>query len=611
MKKITAVVVACMMLLSLAVCASAYWEPEEAFLEVKFNIGKQTVAWAADGTITDGEYYPVAIDPTWLSYAINDNDTDNGLAYAKSITPELYMSWDENYVYTATRYEVPNGHENLWDGDPASMWYSGAVQFNYANFDEVASEYRLEYGVGLSSDTGNILYTVWADGCGEGYQPTEDDAKVWLDGNTLTYETRCPWTAFADEDNTGYKEGNGFNFCLVWSVGELQDYVHIQLAEGCTGNGKHAENFAQVTLDGPYEVTPAAPEYTYPGSGADGNLINGTVIGNAEGWGGNADAGAAAAFDGNPGTFFDPLGVGDGFCGMDAGESYILDKVVILSRDGWNDRFVGAMIQGSNDGENWTTLWTSDTTGTNPDYFTVTEFENNTGYSQFRYFNETNHGDVAEVEFYGNPGKVEEEAPAEEPAAESKGLADVNAAADGKNIITGYEFVSGSNGFGGEGPENLFDGDTATKFCTNEFPAEAIAKLDGTYDITGFTMATANDNADYNGRSPNAWTLSVSADGENWTELAKGDDTFFEETNFTYYAGEGTAEGVSYVKFNAEGTASGTFQVSELTFFGDKADDVTEELATKEEAPQTFDFGVVAAVAAVLSLAGFAVAKKH
>jgi hypothetical protein len=124
-------------------------------------------------------------------------------------------------------------------------------------------------------------------------------------------------------------------------------------------------------------------------------------------------------------------------------------------------------------------------------------------------------------------------------------------------------------------------------------------------------MATANDNADYNGRSPNAWTISVSADGENWTELASGDDTFFEETNFTYYVGEGKAEGVSYVKFNAEGTASGTFQVSEVTMFGDKAADVSEELATKEEAPQTFDFGIVAAVAAVVSLAGFAIAKKH
>ena len=34
-------------------------------------------------------------------------------------------------------------------------------------------------------------------------------------------------------------------------------------------------------------------------------------------------------------------------------------------------------------------------------------------------------------------------------------LADVDAAAAGKNVISAYEFVSGSNGFGGEGPENL------------------------------------------------------------------------------------------------------------------------------------------------------------
>jgi hypothetical protein len=188
----------------------------------------------------------------------------------------------------------------------------------------------------------------------------------------------------------------------------------------------------------------------------------------------------------------------------------------------------------------------------------------------------------------------------------------VNAAADDKNVITAYEFVSGSGSFGGEGPENLWDGETGTKFCTNEFPAESVVKLDGTYNITGFTMATANDNADYNGRSPNAWTISVSADGENWTELASGYDTFFEETNFTYYPGEGTADGVSYVKFSADGTASGTFQVSELTVFGDKAAAAADEkLDAKAEAPNTFDFGIVAAVAAVISLGGFAVSKKR
>ena len=122
MKKLTAILLACLMTVCLAVAASAYFEAEEAFGEVKFEIGKQTTAWNADGKISDGEYFQVAIDPSWLSYAINDNDTDAGLEYAKATMPELYMSWDETYVYTASKYEVTKGHECLWDGDPASMW---------------------------------------------------------------------------------------------------------------------------------------------------------------------------------------------------------------------------------------------------------------------------------------------------------------------------------------------------------------------------------------------------------------------------------------------------------------------------------------------------------
>ncbi|MBQ2544704.1 MAG: hypothetical protein II557_00305, partial [Clostridia bacterium] len=47
-----------------------------------------------------------------------------------------------------------------------------------------------------------------------------------------------------------------------------------------------------------------------------------------------------------------------------------------------------------------------------------TEFENNYGYTMFRYFNDYKHGDVAEVEFYGKPGKVDPPPKAEEPAAE-------------------------------------------------------------------------------------------------------------------------------------------------------------------------------------------------
>ena len=162
---------------------------------------------------------------------------------------------------------------------------------------------------------------------------------------------------------------------------------------------------------------PAEPASAYPASGESGNFMMGRIIGNETGWDGTAASGAASAFDGKPATFFDPLGVGDGFCGMEFDEPYILEKVAILSRSGWLDRFAGASIEGSNDGEEWETLWESDDVApSETEYNIVTEFENNYGYKMFRYINWINHGDVAEVEFYGKPGTAER--PAEEPKAE-------------------------------------------------------------------------------------------------------------------------------------------------------------------------------------------------
>ena len=590
-------------------------------------------------------------------------------------------------------------------------------------------------------------------------------------------------------------------------------YVTIHCSKRATQWGNSLfEVIVRKTAD---EVVSFVGPEGYPSSGCevpDGSvIINGERIGLEEGWGGNAAAGRDAAFDGDINTFFDPLGTGDGWAGIDAGEEYTLTKIMIHPRDAQLGRFMGAEIDGSNDPDfvDYTPIWISVEAADEFKWYEINaeDFDDIGSFRYYRYFNTSNHGDVGDVELYGYPtaggpgsaavaepadpnapailwdfnadgamdanmgangsntvswtadkddagneyytfttsgadpyvsvdlsaddvsqvvwakARVKNSGPAtaielfghtdgrgltgsecthinvgtdgewhtyiiyipdenvttvnaykdpqyaitepywagtvdwirldpmwqegddgndaggsmndgdqimidyvaffsSEEAAKafrseldseyvpSKGFASAEEAAAGKNVITGYEFVSGTNGFGGEGPENLWDGETSTKFCTNEFPVESIAKLDGTYDITGFTMATANDNADYNGRSPSDWTISVSADGENWTELAKGDDSFFEETNFTYYAGEGTASGVTYVKFNATTTPANLFQVSEVTLFGDKTADVTEELTTKEEAPNTFDFGVVAAIAAVISLGGFAVAKK-
>ncbi len=242
------------------------------------------------------------------------------------------------------------------------------------------------------------------------------------------------------------------------------------------------------------------------------------------------------------------------------------------------------------------------------------------------------YSDVLGTAIWGEKSGAEEE-----PEPVSKGFASLDeaAASIGRTPVTAYEFVEGSNGFGGEGPENLWDNSAETKFCTNETPIHSVVKLDGMYSVDGVIMATANDNAEYNGRSPYDWTIQGSTDGENWTTIKNGDATFFEEVNFTYFAeAVDPSPDYCYIRFVAEGAESEVFQVSEVVVTGTRTGDlpaeepaeepaaeepaaeeiaspaVDETLDAKAEAPNTFDFGIAAAAAAVLSACGFAASKK-
>ena len=443
------------------------------------------------------------------------------------------------------------------------------------------------------------------------------------------------------------------------------------------------------------------PAAAYPASGTaipDGSVcIKGELIGNETGWGDSTTAGRAAAFDGDIDTFFDPLGVGDGFCGIDCGKPYVLTKIVIHPRTTYLDRFYGATIQGSDSLEEdaeWTDIWMSMDAATDVAYQEILPdaFEsdaNGKAFRYYRYYNMLSHGDVAEVELYGYPEDgVVDAFPAADAAADTttteattEATAETTAAADttavevpemeapvldypsmdamansgagyatldeaaasiGKTPVLGAAFVTGSNGNNNEGPENLWDNDTATKFCTGEFPTQSLAMFANPITVDGIIMATANDNSSYNNRSPFEWAIYVSADGENWTAIAYGDDTFFEETDFTYYAAALSApvENVKYVYFQSEGALSGCYQMSELVLTGTAGEaapataeteapveetmapeteaaettateETVEAPATTTEAPKTFDAGVIAAVAAVVSAAGYAVSKKR
>ena len=233
----------------------------------------------------------------------------------------------------------------------------------------------------------------------------------------FTVATSSDNTSFADQYTT---TDNAAAVTEIEVAAATSRYVKITI----TGEGSYEvkELIVRKTKD---EVDTSA-DAKYPSSGVsvpDGSVaINGTVIGNETGWGGNPDTGAAAAFDGDINTFFDPLGTGDGFCGMDAGKPYILTKVAIHPRDAQLARFYGATIQGSNDGEEWTDIWMSLDEATEWTWHEVEadDFdESGVAYRYYRYYNMLSHGDVAEVEFYGYPedGVVDEAPAAEETTA--------------------------------------------------------------------------------------------------------------------------------------------------------------------------------------------------
>lgn len=153
----------------------------------------------------------------------------------------------------------------------------------------------------------------------------------------------------------------------------------------------------------------------YPSSGQEipeGSVIlKGDCIGEKNGWDGTESTGRSSAFDGDIYTYYDPsIGANvDYYTGIRLSEPYVLTKVCIMPRENFNDRFDGAMIQGSNDGKKWRTLWQSESEASSWDWQVITDFKNNTGYTYYRYCNDRNHGDVAEVELYGYSGTTGED----------------------------------------------------------------------------------------------------------------------------------------------------------------------------------------------------------
>lgn len=148
-----------------------------------------------------------------------------------------------------------------------------------------------------------------------------------------------------------------------------------------------------------------------------GELMEGELFGTASYSGSDYDS-YERAWDGDPYTYYDPThgATDECYTGMMMEEPYILTEIRLLPREGWLDRYKGAEIQGSNDGEEWVTIYTSKKTAPDWRFFKIQPraflTDSEESFTMFRYVNLGTHGDIGEIELYGYPvsSLVDEEA---------------------------------------------------------------------------------------------------------------------------------------------------------------------------------------------------------
>ena len=141
-------------------------------------------------------------------------------------------------------------------------------------------------------------------------------------------------------------------------------------------------------------------------------------------------------------------------------------------------------------------------------------------------------------------------------------------------IYTEYIFGSGTDGNNNEGPKNLLDNNTATKWCISNFTgAEITFSVDQAFTPLGYILTTANDTASNPGRNPVSWTIEGKMnETDDWTTLTSVKrNTSLPTSNYTDTEFSlDTYKQCKYFRITFSELSSGTvFQLSDFRFFGE------------------------------------------
>ncbi|HBB19882.1 MAG TPA: alpha-L-arabinofuranosidase [Ruminococcus sp.] len=353
-----------------------------------------------------------------------------------------------------------------------------------------------------------------------------------------------------------------------------------------TSNSESWKNVGDVALNGKtLKVDLAAQSVTtFIIDGVKGKMtldnkidLSKAALSGSDSWHSDSATSYSKAFDGSTSTYFD--GVGSGWVQADLGQVYDIEAIGYCPRSGYEARAVDSFFQFSEDGTNWTTVATI--AGQPP--FGMNYITSLSGTSAARYVrysvpegapqNSYNKDSVyccniAEIELYGVPSAM-------------TGLTKLDPA----SIDGSAPYQNSSNG-----PAKAFDGNNAS-FFDGVGAGWVQADLGGLYSIDAIGFCPRKG---FEARMVEGW-FSVSADGENWTDIYTIPTPPQFRMNYVTDLPETTAR---YVRYQVpEGTPDNGYNtdnvyccnVAEIAVFGTEAptEPPTEPTTEPTTAPPT------------------------
>lgn len=341
-------------------------------------------------------------DSTFAGEENNSYNHNNGLwgvAFGNHDTQNIELT-QKYYVFGQfTKYIVP-GDTIIASSDNTLAAYNkdtGAIKIVAMNL--LDEERAYEFDLSAFTETGDEARIIRTSGSITGGEHLADLGTVAVNNKMFTYDLapNSVTTFVIDNDSAdvGYLTIDGAEIVTKGS-----DYVYSATTSDGSDVVWSVSDESVATIDAQTgvltilkngKVDVIATSESVGSNSKTVSVVNGVklditsdMVTGSNPWNNNTANGPAKAADGSTATYFD--GLNAGYVTYDLGTPYTIGMVAYAPREGFEYRMVDGMVSGSNDGVNWTTLYTVDAAPAANVLTYVTELtDNETPYRYVRY----------------------------------------------------------------------------------------------------------------------------------------------------------------------------------------------------------------------------------